>query len=239
MKRSVSFATGNIWRQISEKNQATAIDFIKKLGVDGVEITLATKEEVYNFRLNPSQKDWLAGLDYNSIHAPFRLIRDAKNQEEVEKQLEHIERLYKQIKAKNVIIHPLDIPAQNILDSYKIKVSTENLPKKRHVTIPMLREILRRHSEMGLCLDVAHAYSWSKNETLRLVKSFKNKITQVHLSARYRNRDHKPLKLATLAFMKSIEPIMNLNVPVVIEGGADNTNVRAVQEEIRRVKSLF
>lgn len=242
MNRTFCFATGNIWRWIRGNNRAELIKYAQKLekvGISGVELTLGYKEEVFNLKLSPSQIKWLRKLDYVSIHAPFELIRKADSHEEIIKQLDYVQRLYKLVKARNVIIHPFDLPPRKILDKYDMKFSTENLPKKRHVTIRKLNTILKKYPSLGLCLDVAHAYLWSRFETEKLVKEFKKKITQVHFSGTYRKRDHVPLQQVSPIFIKSIQPIKKLKVPIVIEEDIKVKSMRFVKKEISYIKSLF
>jgi len=245
MKRTIGFALGSIWRWMKGSNRAQLIDYLKELNIDGVEITLGTKEELYSFRLTPSQVSWLKKLDYVSIHAPFRLVRRADTPEEVIKQLNIISRLYKQVNAKNVIIHPNDLPSPKVLASYDMNFSTENLPKKRKVTIAKLASTLKKYPHMGLCLDVAHAYLWSRSETEKLVKRFSKRITEVHFSGTYRKKDHLSLQKVTKQFIKSIQPIKSLNVPIIIEEDivmSDdllNKNMAVVKNEVQYIRSLM
>ncbi len=239
MKRTLCFATGTIWRWSEGKNRAELINYAKKLGFPGIELTLGKKEELYNTKISASQVKWLRNLDYVSIHAPFRLLREADNQEEVIKQLDCIEKIYKQIRAKMIIIHPLDLPPKEVLDKYNMNFSTENLPKKRQVTIRKLHAIFKRYPKLGLCLDVAHAYFWSMFETEKLIKAFKNRITQIHLSGTYRRKDHLPLQQVSPMFIKSIQPIKELEVPVIIEEDVKIKNIKLVKKEIRYIKSLI
>jgi len=238
MKRIFCFATGNMWRWV-KGNKAKLIDYIKELDVSGAELTFSSKEELYNFRLNSKQVKWLKKCDYVSIHAPFRLVRRANNKEEVIKQLDCIKKIYGLVNARNVIIHPNDLPPRKLLDEYDVNFSTENLPKKRHVTIKKLSNIFKKYPNLGLCLDVAHAYLWSRFETGKLVKKFKNRIIQVHFSGTYRKRDHVPLQSVSPIFLKSIKPIKELRIPIVIEEDIKVKSIKFVKDEIRYIKSLF
>lgn len=103
MKRIFSFALGNIWSWTTSKNRDDLIKYARKLDVSGVEITFAKKEEVYAFKLSKDNRSWLKQLDYVTIHAPFHLIRDSENEEEVIKQLSIISEVYKDINAKGLL----------------------------------------------------------------------------------------------------------------------------------------
>jgi len=243
MKKVYSFASGNIWGWTKTKNRNILIDYIREAGldIDGVEITFASKEELYATRLSKKNSSWLRRLNYATIHAPFKLVRKAKDEQEVIKQLDIISRLYKEVGAKNVIIHPPDLLllAPEILGRYSFNVSTENLPPRVKISILDLRKILNKYPKMGLCLDVAHAYFWSKHETEKLVKNFKNKISQIHLSGTYKKKDHQSLQVVTDNFLSSVEPIKKLGVPIVIEEAMDTRNLKYVRAEIEYIKKYF
>jgi sugar phosphate isomerase/epimerase len=239
MKKIFSFATGNIYRW--SKNKNNLINLVKKLEVNGVEITFAFKEELFSFRLSKDNRLWLRNLDYVTIHAPFRLLRRSENKGEVIKQLNIISKLYGEINAKNVIIHPMDLPPPELLNKYKLKISTENLPKRSHVAISDLRKILKKYPKVDLCLDVCHAYRWSKYETGKLIKAFKNRISQIHLSGVYKNKEHRSLRKVTKNFLYSIRLIKELNVPIVIEEDIffKEKKLKSLKKEIEYIKRFI
>lgn len=239
MKRILSFALGNIWKWAAVGDMSPLINYVRELDISGVELTLAFKDELYSFKLSEDDKSWLRNLDYVSIHAPFRLIERSESKEEVIRQLDIISRLYDDIDAKNVIVHPTDLPTPEILEKYNFNISTENLPPKRNVTISDLEKILGSYPKIKLCLDVAHAYLWSKHETGKLVKAFKEKISQVHFSGTYRKKDHQSLRSVGKDFLFSIQPLRELNVPIVIEETMEEKDLKFVKEEIRYVRDLL
>lgn len=239
MKRIFSFALGNVWSWTTSKNRNDLIKYAKRLDVSGVEITFAYKEEIYAFELSKSNRDWLRQLDYVTIHAPFGLIRAAENEKEVIKQLEGISKVYEDVNAKAVIIHPRDLPSPEILKNYDFKVLTENLVKKSRFTLNDLRKTLRKYPNIGLCLDVSHAYLWSKYETNNLIEAFKDKISQVHFSGTYRRRDHQSLRKVSKDFLESVQPIKSLDVPIVIEEDIKIKSLDNLVKEVEYIKSLF
>ena len=239
MKRVFSFALGNIWRWNTSTNRNALIDYVRKLDISGVELTFATKEELFSFNLSRNNKHWLKGLDYVTIHAPFRLIKGSKDQKEVIKQFNDISRLYDDINGKNVIIHPKDLLNSDIPKNFECDISTENLPPRSGVSLLDLSKVLHKYPKMRLCLDVSHAYSWSRVETGKLTKAFKDKISQIHFSGTYRKRDHQSLRNVTKNFLLSIQPIKGLEIPIVIEEDIQTRSLGYVKEEIEYIKHLF
>lgn len=240
MERIFSFALGNIWRWDTSTNRNVLIDLVRKLDVSGVELTLATKEELYAFNLSWKNKQWLRGLGYVTIHAPFKLFKDSENEEAVLNQLDEISRIYDEVNAKNVIIHPEDdLFTSDILKNCKFELSVENLPRTSGVPIAELRKIFTKYPRMRLCLDVSHAYSWSKFETGKLIKAFQNRISQIHFSGTYRKKDHQSLRGVSKEFLRSIQTIKNLEVPLVIEEDIERKTLQYVKEELEYIRNLF
>ncbi len=237
MDRIFGFATGNLW---TSKDMNRLLESIMEIGVSGVELTFGTKGELYSFRLSNKNRSWLRKLEYVSVHAPFRLVAESDGEEEVARQLDIIQGLYDDVDARNVVIHPDNLPEPEILESYDFFVSTENLEKRRHVAIDDLKRIFRSYPKLGFCLDTSHAYTCSKEEATLLIRAFKNRISQVHFSGTYRNRRHQSLAHVTKDFLSSIQPVKKLDVPIVIEGGSRFTKgMQTVRKEVEQFKSFF
>jgi sugar phosphate isomerase/epimerase len=239
INHTFAFALGNSWKWMKTENRAELLKYIKRLDVAGVELTMATKEELYAFRLTKEQVRWLRGLDYVSIHAPFGIVRCADDEKEIIRQLGIIQKLYDTLMAKTVIIHSSNLPSPQLLKRYHMHFSIENLPKKRHFDIGMMKRIIAKYPGSGLCLDVAHAYLWSRHETERYIRAFKGKIDQVHFSGTYRKKDHRSLQEVSPLFLKSVELLKTLDVPIVIEEGMEDNGMDYAKKEVEYIKGWF
>lgn len=240
MKKIFSFATGNIWRWNDAANRAVLLDTVCRLDISGVEITFSDKQELYDFNLSRFHQEWLKSLDYVTIHAPFSMCDPEFDRSEIIQQFEILSDLYHRLDAKNVIIHPeSDLFESDLLQQCDFRVSTENLPRQFNVGHDDLARYLDRFPTMGLCLDVAHAYYYGKHETKALIDLFGDRISQVHFSGTYRRRDHQSLKTVSRDFLFSIQPVKNLDVPIVIEEDMDVASVETISDEINYIKSLF
>ncbi len=239
MAGPICFASGNLWRWGKNKNRNEHINILRKLDIEGVEITTGFKEELFSLKLSKTNVKWLRSLKHVSIHAPFGLVYRSESHKDLINQMNALSRLYKQINAKNVVIHPYDLPSLKILNKYKMKISTENMVPHNHITHADLKYILKKAPKMRLCLDAAHAYLYSKKETASLIRKFKKKISQVHMSGTYMHQEHVSMRKVTKDFLRSIEPIKKLNVPIVIEEDIKRKNIGFVKNEIKRVKEIF
>lgn len=238
-QRIISFATGNLWRWPPSENIDAIIGYLKEFDVEGVELTFATKEELYGLTLSGSNSSWLASLDYVSIHAPFRLISASNNVDEVMTQMKVIANLYEEIKARNVIIHPDELPPAITLKEYDMKFSTENLPAGSYASPVNLGRLLDEYPDMGLCVDVSHAYLRSADETGLLVDTFRDTITQIHFSGTHKGEDHQSLRGVTDVFLASIDPVRTVSVPIVIEEDIGIQDFTYVKDEIAFVRKLL
>lgn len=240
VQRTFSFALGNIWRWDSSDNRNALINYVRGLDVTGIELTLATKKDLYALKLSKENILWLKKLDYVTIHAPFNLIVESENEKDVSDQLNILTTIYHQVDAKRVIIHPApELIQSDILKGYPIQFTIENLPRKYNLSLSFIKTILEKYPQMDLCLDTSHAYSWSKYETHILIQTFKEKISQIHFSGSYRRKQHVSLRKVSQNFCSSIQPLKYLDVPIVIEEDLETKSLQYVREELEYIKSLF
>lgn len=238
-KRLVCVATGAMWRWWRHPNSNNLLEHLRQLAIDGVELTFANKKSLYSFSLSSLHRRWIRQLSYVSIHAPFKLVAEADGVEDVIRQLGLLKELYHDLRAKTLIIHPNNLPPTNLLEPLDMDISTENLPPNRTVSLAELKKILTARSGMRLCLDVSHAYRVSPHETADLVREFCGRISQVHFSGTYRNRQHGSLQRVSGPFLDSIQPVKQLNCPVVLEEDISMTNMEYLRQEITHLRKLL
>ncbi|MFA5763835.1 MAG: hypothetical protein WC915_03400 [archaeon] len=230
---SLCFATGNLWRFW---NKIDVIDLISQLDIDGVEYTYG---KFYDERI-PTEKEFdiLKNYKCNSVHSPFKLSIDLVSENEFNQTMNLIVSDYKKMNAKQIVVHP-----QNILPSKlpKLNFITENMTPKKDIVDRRFsfEKILEKNDDFGLCLDASHAYFWGAQETEMIVKKWKKRIKQVHFSNNRYNKDHLTFEKVGKDFLKSIEPLKDLNVPIVIEEDMPYTKVNDIKKEIKRVREIL
>ena len=241
-KPSLCFALGCIWNWTKHNNRAGLIKYARQLDVKGAEITIGYIEELFALKFTKSQVKWLRSLKYVSIHAPFNLS-DSSKEEDIIKRMDKIQEVYNQVKASNVIIHPQQLPEKRILAKYKMRISIENMEKGKYSKIRNLQNMLKKHPKKGLCLDISHAYGISKKDTANIIKKFKERITQIHLSGTYKRVKHRSLRIVTPSFIKSIHPIRKLRVPIILEEDMtkdiSRKSMNYVKKEVEYASSLL
>ncbi|MFC1723021.1 hypothetical protein ACFL0V_02700 [Nanoarchaeota archaeon] len=231
MKKTICFSTGNLrlWANTVSKR----LDFMQKLDIDGVELSLDMRS-VKTFSISRSKLSWLRGLDHISIHAPNGIGQLSLIEQK--KFFSDLHSIYDNLEASNIIIHPteFELPLPR-----HMHFCIENLVFRMHYDIPRLKRILKHHPTTGLCLDASHAYLWSSDRCSELIKSFKKKIRQIHLSGTYRRKTHVSLQKTTGNFRISLTPLKGLDCPVVIESFFPKKDIKQVKDEIRLTRNLL
>ena len=209
--------------------------------IDGIEIALATPKELFDFELDKKSLDILTKLKFNSVHMPFKDITYSDSKE-TEKLLEKASWLCKQIKSSNSVFHPNSIADYKLINEFSCKPCIENMDKKPKYTgyyYPKeIGKILAKNPELGLCIDTAHAWSNNINPTEFL--QFKEKITSVHVNGQEVRegelKDHAFLVEEKKEKIQSIEAILKLKVPLVIEAHFFKEKQRLIKKEIELLK---
>ncbi len=234
----ISLASGSFWRSFRNKNGADAIKLVQKLPVNGVELTLGKKDQFGRFHLRTFHKKILQKFDYVSVHAPFRSAKKYETPEEHEKDLNRIQEIVEEANAQTVVFHPHYLPQKKLLKKFRFKIALENMEKRKKVSLQGLSKLMQEY-KTGFCLDASHAYEYGPFRTNELLQRFKPKLRQIHLSANYRRQNHQPLTRASPAFLESIQPIKDTNVPVILEENFARKNFSLAKKEIEWAKKFF
>lgn len=234
--RAFCFATGNLWRLIGKKD---IVSLISSLNIDGVEWSFGKN---FDERLL-IEKDinLLKQFDFNSVHSPFLFSKKYFSKTELTNGLKLMENYSQLLHSKNVVIHPVQVFPENFFDTSKLTFLSENLnPKKGKKRSKNGFEIvLNKFPEWGLCLDVSHAYDWSVEETERIVKKWKHRIKQIHFSNNRYHKDHLPFTKVSKDFLKSIEPLRELNVPFILEEDMPFSSLNEIKQEVKRARVIL
>lgn len=234
----ISLATGSFWRSFRNKNRADALQLVQKLPVNGVELTLGKKDEFECFRLLVRHKKILQKFDYVSVHSPFRSAKSYKTIEEHEKDLNRTQEIVEESNAQTVVFHPHYLPSKKLFKKFRFKVALENMEKEDKVSMQRLAKLMQEY-KTGFCLDTSYAYEYGPFRTTELLRRFKPKLVQIHLSANYRRHNHRPLTKASPAFLESIEPVKDTNVPIILEENFARKNFSLAKKEIAWAKKFF
>lgn len=240
--RLLSFATGNLYRF---NRQLDVVKLIGGLGTDGIEFTYGRFFEEHP--ITKSTERILFSKKEVSMHVHFRFL---KKPEEIQKDAADFKKIvhdYKRIGAKRLVTHPTQALTKEMLRMGKknrIQFLTENLMKRhgndKRKSYERLgfEDALNKHKHFGLCLDVSHAYSWSKKETQNIFEKWRDRIMEVHFSVTHYQSNHLGTLSASQNFLDSVKCLKDLDVPIVIEEDMKTKNPKFILSEINRVKKI-
>lgn len=246
MKNPICISTGFVYKFSEDMNEK--IIMLKDFSSEGMELCFADADDLLNFSINKENLKCLQSLKFNSIHAPWMNIDYGEN-EKCKNTLIIVEKLYKQIRARNVNFHIFDTEKMKeikIFNKYDFIFSIENddgrrLEKPGLNTVGKIAKALMISKNSKFTFDFAHALAVSSKDMPEFINKFKNRLSQIHLSYLDKDmRDHWFLfKHDAPKLRKLLSYIKEVNVPVVLECVAsDRSEIQLIKKEIEYIKSI-
>lgn len=214
--------------------QDTAVTYIKKLPVEGIEIHLS-RNRLINLRISKENQEFLDSLKYNTIHSPDGVLI-------TDDELNLMERLYRKINAKYVVFHKPAISDFSRLESYNFKslIENEDYRKDYNTSPEEIMVYLKKYDFLGFAFDFAHALSISKE----LVESFMNnlgdQINEVHISVIKQNKHGFVYNAGIDELLKNFFAKLPDNVPVINESVIDSLDkFNEFNKEIKYLRNFL
>ncbi len=236
MKNLISISTGFAHRLTPDKNEM--IQIIKSFQPDGIELILPDPPQLFNFKLSQENVDYLKSLKFSTIHSPSN-IEFGQNTDST-KTLDMIADIYRQIDAKNVVVHPLQVSDYSVFDHKKMHFSLENedYRKSNYQTPDEFFPLFDRYPSFGFNFDFAHALTIDSKYIPYFLK-IKN-LFEIHLAFHDRAENHHSL-LFEKADDKTIDLLKLIpeNTPLVLECYVKSwSEIDKIKEEISFLKSI-
>jgi len=240
MKNPICISTGFLYRLTNDRNEM--IKRIREFSPYGIELSFAYPQYLFDFVINKDNLDYLQSLKFNSIHVPWKEITYGSNQK-TKNVLEAIEKLYKQINAKNVVFHKEQIENIQIITNYDFTASIENGDWKELAgnNVEKIQGILKENPKLKFTFDFAHALTVSSNDIPLYIDKFKDKIIEIHLAMLNRNlKDHWFLhKYDSTEIRNLLNHLKNIKAPIILECVASNNDeVQLIKKEIEYIKEI-
>lgn len=240
MENPICISTGFLYRLTNNRNEM--IKRIREFSPYGIELSFAYPQYLFDFVVNKENLDYLQSLKFNSIHVPWKEITYGNNQE-AKNVLEAIEKLYKQINAKNVVFHKNQIEDIQIITNYDFTVSIENGDWRELAgnNVEKIQEALKENPKLKFTFDFAHALTVSSNDIPLYIDKFKDKIIEIHLAMLNEDlKDHWFLhKYDNQEMRNLLNHLKNIKVPIILECVASNNDeVQLIKKEIEYIKEI-
>ena len=206
-KRLIGFSTEFLWHTHPRVSIKT-IQACKNIGCNAIELSCRADKE---FELmDMLEKDDLNGFDFISFHAPVKI----ENPDILDK----IQSFHNKFNFDKITIHPDNIKNWDILKSYNMPFSIENMDNRKTTgrTLESMKEIMS-HSDYKVVLDINHIYL--HDSSLKLAEDFweefKDRISHFHLSGC--GGTYVSLPLIMTRQDRFIDFIKNKDKPIIIE----------------------
>ncbi len=155
----------------------------------------------------------LSHFDYVSFHAPSRFSEGDENLV--------TELLQRVSKNRPIILHPDTIYNCDRWKQFGSQIAIENLDRRKEVgrSAEELSYWFERLPEARLCLDLAHVHQFDRTmtEAYRILKIFRERICQLHVSELDSTGHHFPLSLGSMRAFAEIESLIPLEAPIILE----------------------
>jgi hypothetical protein len=172
----------------------------------------------------------LSAFDYVSIHLPSAM--SAAQETLVAQSLRQIgDRNYP------LILHPDAVQDFGRWREFGALVCIENMDKRKLIgrTEPELRVIFRELPQASLCFDIGHAAQVdpTMTEAYFILKCYREKIRQIHVSEVNSRSKHDSLSYATIQSFRDVAKMIPAGLPIILETPVPPEQMR---EEMNKAK---
>ena len=169
----IGFSTG----AIALGNFEGALNLLKQTSMSAIELSALRLPELPILIAALPLLD-LSSFGYVALHAPSRF-----SQEEETSVTELLKSVPKEIK---IIIHPDTIHDSGKWSAFGAQLAIENMDRRKSFgrSADELRHWFDLLPQSSLCLDLAHAHQFDRTmtEAYRILRSYKDRICQLHVS---------------------------------------------------------
>ena len=156
----------------------------------------------------------LSAFDYVSIHLPSAM--NARDESSVAQSLRPIQR-----RGFPLILHPDTIQDFGPWREFDGLVCIENMDKRKLIgrTEPELGAIFRELPNAKLCFDIGHAAQVdpTMTEAYFILKCYRERITQLHVSEVNSRSKHDSLSYATIQSFRDVAHMIPEGLPIILE----------------------
>jgi hypothetical protein len=228
--RPIGFSTGAVARG----DFRSAMEQIRRHRLSAVELSALRLSE-----LRPLVEA-IPSLDLHSFHFVFIHAPSKFDAEEECRVLDHLQPLAEN--GYHIVAHPDTIFQPDRWIALGDRLLIENMDKRKPVgrTVRELESYFKKLPLARFCFDIGHARQVdpSMTEAALLVRAFRDRLAEVHISEVNTASRHDPLSAYAVMAFTSIMALVPEHVPIVIESLiADGQS--DIAREVSRVREVF
>ncbi len=228
--RPVGFSTGALARS----DFRSALLRLRDLGLEVVELSALRIEELSPLLEALPTLD-LRSFRFISIHAPSRFEKSA---EEIV-----VKELNSRASEFPVVVHSDVLFTPDLWRHLGRRLLIENMDKRKPGgrTAMELRRLFDELPESLLCFDIGHARQVdpSMTEAVLILREFKDRLAEVHISEVNTSSRHDPISTSALQAFRSVAGYIPEHIPIIVESLIDQgqsdirTEIESAQEALR------
>jgi hypothetical protein len=141
-----------------------------------------------------------------------------------------------------IVVHPDTLDDLSLWRTLGNMLCVENMDKRKRVgrTVGELESIFEQLPEASFCLDIGHArqIDTSMVQAYRMLKDFKDRLRQIHVSDVSSLSKHTPLSFVSILDFQEIAPLIPESVPIIIESIVTEDQIDAEVARVLRALPL-
>jgi hypothetical protein len=207
--RPIGFSTG----ALALGDFALGLSLIRQANLPVVELSALREPEVEPLVASLETLD-LTGFTYVAVHAPSRI--DPANERAIVARLAAFA-----TRGWPIVMHPDAIHDVDAWRPLGPTLCLENMDSRKPTgrNVKEMREWFARLPEAGFCLDLGHARQWdpSMTEAYFLLKTFRSRLRQIHLSEVTSTCKHERLNRLAIRAFQDIAANVDEGTPIILE----------------------
>lgn len=215
--RQIGFSTGSL--ALNDFRRGLGILNRQRIGL--VELSALRQVELVPLLDALGEID-LTSFSYVSVHAPSQ-VNPNDEHEVVERLRGLLSRCWP------IIVHPDAISRFERWATLGASLCIENMDKRKPIgrTARELQVVFDRCPEASLCFDIGHARQVdpTMNEAARILRTFENRLRQVHISEVNSQSRHDRLTFGAIQAFRKVSHLIPEGVPIVIESRVSEDDI--------------
>ena len=224
---AIGFSTGALFKD----QLARGVDLLRQLNLTTVELSALRLRELPAL-IDFVDKTDLSYFTYVSLHAPTDFLP------EQEKSVAALLLAVALEKRWRVVLHPDCIKDVEAWRPFGDLLCIENMDKRKNAgrTVGELEAVFADLPLAQLCFDIAHArqVDTTMTEAYRVLKRFRSRIVQIHMSEVTSASTHDRISDAAVASFREVAAFLP-DVPVIVESPVTSDRANAEVEQAAKV----
>lgn len=229
--RTIGFSTG----ALAYSDFRLGLSMLLDLGIKAIELSSLRMPE-WPLMLQALDSLDLSSFEYISVHLPSKM--DKSEEYKVIQSLDNWNSQY----GWPLVLHPDAITDWNAWKSLGSIVCVENMDIRKPIgrTEADLEAIFAKLPEARLCFDIGHAWQVdpTMGEAYWILKSFKERLVQVHVSEVNSQSKHDSLSYATMESFREVAHMIPSHVPLILESPVSKDQIRVEIEHARSALTI-